>query len=431
MPGGLIQLTVTGKENKVLTGQPEMTFFRYAYKQHTNFATESIAQTFSGNADFGEKISATISRNGDLLTDLTLVIDLPDVNEEAQNVCLEDVEKTAKYNWVNAIGHRIIEYVNIEIGGQQVDQHTGDWLELHSELFLKESHRQSYNEMVGKKDFYYVTGENQKIKLYIPLQFWFCKESGLALPLVALQYHDVKLNVKLRPLKDCLAFSKYDPVTQTTSNTLPALLPSVKISSIKLLNDYVYLDVCERTWYAQNSHKYLIQQVQHNMETVIDNTRTHKMFLSFNHPCKEILWHLKRHNPSHTNDWRNFGMTENTDKYLWGPKSNDPIMKSMTLFLNGHERVEERDAEYLRLVNSHRYHSQTAKNYIYSYSFALHPEDSQPSGALNLSLIDEAFINLKLNTDDVATGNNLTLNAYATNYNMLIITQGMGGLAFM
>lgn len=427
MPGGLIQLTVTGKQNKILTGKPEMTYFKYAYKQHTNFACESIQQTFNGVSDFGKKISTTISRNGDLVTNMTVQIDLPDVNKNRNSVEESDGSKTI-LNWVNAVGHRIIDYVEIEIGGTRIDRHTGDWLELNSELCLDESKKRAYWKMIGKDDFYYITNDDQSKTLYIPFQFWFCKESGLALPIVALQHHDVKVNIKFRELRDLITAQKINVDNTVEEITdLAAIIPlDVSITRATLLCDYVYLDVCERKWFAQHSHKYLIEQVQYNGDTGIVSSSEHKMFLDFSHPCKELVWFTRRSVTTHANDWLNFGQTDNTDKYLWGSRSNDDICKRMTLFLNGHERTEEREGEYFRLVNAYNNHTRIPNNYIYTYSFALHPEKQEPSGALNFSLIDEAFVQLKMDNNNVP----FTLHVYAKNYNMLAITQGMGGLVF-
>ena len=422
MPGGLIQLSVTGKQNNVLTGQPTMTYFKYAYKQHTNFACESIAQTFNGKVDFGKKVSATISRNGDLITNMILEVILPDVNFNRNNQNSEG--DTTLINWVNGIGHRIIEYVEIEIGGQVIDRHTGDWLEINSELTLKESHKKAYYKMIGKQEFYHITKTDQSISLYIPFQFWFCKESGLALPLVALQHHDVKINIKFRQLSDLITkqIIKTDG-TVSEGNDEPE--PNVSISKSRILCDYVYLDVCERKWYAQHSHKYLIEQVQYNGNS-LTTSNENKIFLDFSHPCKELIWFTRRSNSTHKNDWLNFGKTDNVDKYSWGSNSNDDIMKSLTLYLNGHERIEERRAEYFRLVNAFTYHTRIPDNYVYTYSFSLHPENTNPSGSLNFTQINEAFLHIK--THDISSP--YELHVYAKNHNMLIITQGMGGVVF-
>ena len=425
MPGGLIQLTVTGKQNKILTGKPSMTYFKYAYNQHTNFACESIAQSFNGTVNFGQKVNATISRNGDLITNMTLEVTLPNVNHN--NGVNANGEKTI-VNWANAIGHRLVEWVSIEIGGQVIDLHRGEWLEINSELTLNESQKRAYHKMIGKREFYFIENTDQSCTLYIPLQFWFCKESGLALPLVALQHHDVKVYVKFRSLDDCITSHTIQSDGTIQENASPVLdQHHSSIIGARLLCDFVYLDVCERKWYAQHSHKYLIEQVQYNGLGGLISTSDSKIALDFNHACKELIWYATRTEKTHKNDWLNFGKTNNTDRYLWGPNDKDDILKSVTLYLNGHERVEERRADYFRVVNALTYHTSNPTNYIYTYSFALHPEKQQPSGALNFSLIDEATLQLKSNT---SSGDSYEVHAFAKNYNMLLITQGMGGLAF-
>ena len=421
MPGGLIQLTVTGKQNKVLTGQPTMTYFKYSYNQHTNFACESIAQHFNGQVNFGQNVNATISRNGDLITNMTLEVVLPNVNNKNSNA------SNVVTNWANAIGHRIIKSISIEIGGQEIDRHTGEWLEINSELTLSESQKKAYFRMVGKKEFYYIQDTNQSTIIYIPFQFWFCKESGLALPLVALQHHDVKVHVQFRNLEECITSHKINTDGSVEENPNVQFTSDISIISARILCDYVYLDVCERKWYAQHSHKYLIEQVQYNGTEGTITSGESKIYLDFNHPCKELIWYTTRSSTTHKNDWLNMGKTDNTEQYLWGPNSNDDILDSVTLYLNGHERVEERNAVYFRMVNALTYHTANPNNYIYTYSFALHPEQTDPSGALNFSLIDEAMLRLKTN---ISTNESYNIHAYAKNYNMLIVTQGMGGLAF-
>lgn len=434
MPGGLIQLTVTGKQNKVLTGQPTMTYFKYSYNQHTNFACESIAQNFDGQVNFGQKVTSTISRNGDLITNMTLEIVLPNVNEEKATSVTDSsgnsVSGTIITNWVNSIGHRIIKNISIEIGGQEIDSHTGEWLEINSELTLTEAQKKAYFRMIGKKQFYYIQNTDQSTTLYIPLQFWFCKESGLALPLVALQHHDVKIHVRFRDLAKCITSQVVlndNNIVENPHNPTELNQSSSKIYSARILCDYVYLDVCERKWYAQHSHKYLIEQVQYNGLSSSIQSSESKIYLDFNHPCKELIWYATRESSEHKNDWLNMGKTDNTDPYLWGPRSNDDIIKSVTLYLNGHERVEERQSDYFRMVNALTYHTANPNNYIYTYSFALHPEKTDPSGALNFSLIDEAMMRFKTN---ITSSDSYKIHAYAKNYNMLIVTQGMGGLAF-
>ena len=183
MGGGLMQLVAYGAQDIYLTGNPQITFFKVVYRRHTNFSMEAIEQTFSGSPDFGRKVYCTISRNGDLIHRVYLQVKLPAVTAA-----------TGSYHrWVNYVGHALIKNVEIEIGGQRIDKHYGDWLHIWNELSQTAGKQQGYQNMVGNVDkLYRPVGAGKSTPattLFIPLQFWFCRNPGLALPLIALQYH--------------------------------------------------------------------------------------------------------------------------------------------------------------------------------------------------------------------------------------------------
>ena len=185
MGGGLLQLVAYGAQDVYLTGNPQITFFKASYRRHTNFAMEAIEQTFNGNATFGSRVTCQISRNGDLINRVYLQVRLTNT--------------TATKIYCKYFGLRLINYVEIEIGGQKIDKHYAHWLYIWNELSLPKSKRDGYNEMVGAYGGTVngITTNTSSIKpiLYIPLEFWFCRNVGLALPLIALQYHEVKINI--------------------------------------------------------------------------------------------------------------------------------------------------------------------------------------------------------------------------------------------
>ena len=388
MGGGLMQLVAIGAQDVHLTGNPQISFFKVVYRRHTNFSMESIEQSFNGTAKPGSRVTCTISRNGDLVTNMWLEVDMG-----------------TKTGFVNSVGHALIEYVELEIGGQRIDKHYGEWLEIWSELTLPEEKRQGFKEMIGRRDTGKTTGmQNQK--LYIPLQFFFCRNPGLALPLIALQYHEVKLNIKFRDGSDLkTGFSDFD--------------------SVKLYVDYVYLDTEERQRFAQMSHEYLIEQLQH---TGAESTKSDQVRLNFNHPVKELVWAIR---PSGA-DPLVFGASELTydstdlDDSEFATDGTDRFT-SAKLQLNGHDRFTERDAAYFRLVQPFQHHTRVPNKHIYCYSFALNPEAHQPSGTCNFSRLD----NVTLNLSGMSTNNaNGELLVYAVSNNILRITSGMGGLAY-
>ena len=220
-----MQLVAYGAQDIYLTGNPQITFFKVVYRRHTNFAMESIEQTFNGATGYGRRVTATISRNGDLIKDMWLEV-----------FFTIDTAATPRYGYGNAL----VKLVEIEIGGQLIDRQYGEWLDIWSELSVPEGKREGYDEMVGN-----TAGDRQKID--VPLMFWFNRNPGLALPLIALQYHEVKINLDIAPVGD-VDYKSGGSATELTS--------------LKLWVDYIYLDTDERRRFAQVSHEYLIEQLQ-------------------------------------------------------------------------------------------------------------------------------------------------------------------------
>ena len=286
MGGGLMQLVAYGAQDIYLTGNPQITFFKVVYRRHTNFSMESIKQNFNGTADFGKSVSCTIARNGDLIHKMYVQIELPDVT----------ITETGKFRWLNWLGHILIKQVEILIGGQLIDRQYGEWLHIWNELSQKPGLKEGYANMVGNvprlTQFVakntannpsttheaLTTASMPKVTLYVPLQFWFCKNPGLALPLVALQYHDVTINIQFEELSKCKAGSEGDTLSLNTTS---------------LFVDYIYLDTDERRRFAQSAHEYLIEQVQFTgTETVTQSVNNIK--LNFNHPVKELIWVVQK-----------------------------------------------------------------------------------------------------------------------------------------
>uniref|UniRef100_A0A6C0EYT5 Major capsid protein N-terminal domain-containing protein n=1 Tax=viral metagenome TaxID=1070528 RepID=A0A6C0EYT5_9ZZZZ len=428
MGGGLMQLVAYGAQDIYLTGNPQITFFKVVYRRHTNFAVESIEQTFNGQADFGKRVTATISRNGDLIQQMYLEVITP-------------VMGTNNQTWTYGFGNALIKQAEIEIGGQLIDRQYGDWMNIWTELTVPAGKRDGYDNMVGNKAGWIaqkgLVDAEEAQRFYVPLQFWFNRNPGLALPLIALQYHEVKLNLEIRPAAELLNSS-----TSTVTNGLLC----------KLYVDYIYLDTDERRRFAQVSHEYLIEQVQFTgSESIATASPTKNITLNFNHPVKELVWvHLRTDfatvDPVDGNRWFNY-----SGKTLDNESGGCDSFTTALLQLNGHDRFSVRGADYFRKVQNYEHHTRVPRvrndlwqdgdknfrQYIYSYSFALSPEEHQPSGTCNFSRIDNAILQLTYGKDALALvgGSNaqtqaMNLNIYAVNYNVLRIMSGMGGLAY-
>jgi hypothetical protein len=514
-----MQLVAYGAQDIYLTGNPQITFWKVVYRRHTNFAMESIEQTFNGTADFGKRVTCTVSRNGDLIHRVYLQVTLPAVscNVGASSAC---------FRWVNYVGHVLINNVEVEIGGQRIDKHYGDWLNIWNELTQEPGHQVGYDNMVGNTIALTGTGLNgtEATTLYVPLQFWFCRNPGLALPLIALQYHEVRINLEFRQKSDCyVSVNTVGTCGLTVNGSSTFCVPSLDYAA--LFVDYVYLDTDERRRMAQVSHEYLIEQLQFTGDESVTSTNV-KVKLNFNHPVKELVWVVQRDClvDSGMNQWTNY-----TDDYdndtNWGnvpnawenllsnvesgwsassfPRANNqgltsalggaslqtvgganngvnfpalfgtgnsvppvnfaaltnagdgadhaglaprnagrnPVTRAK-LQLNGHDRFQERLGSYFNLVQPYQHHTNVPATGINVYSFALKPEEHQPSGTCNFSRIDTAVLQLQLTQKTVAgcgTAGSASgisgvasakVRVYCTNYNVLRIMSGMGGLAY-
>lgn len=397
MGGGLMQLVAYGAQDIYLTGNPQITFFKVVYRRHTNFSMESIEQTFNGSPDFGKKVTVTVSRNGDLITKVYLQTDIPAVAAGASG-----------FAWVEELGHFLVKSVEVEIGGQRIDKHYGRWLSIWSSLTLASGKTDGYNNMIGNTSAMNgatTSATKAGLRLYVPLQFWFCRNAGLALPLIALQYHEVKFNLEFAALADLVDSSNND---YTGS---PAL------ANTSLWIDYIYLDTDERRRFAQTSHEYLIEQLQFTGDESLSGVNN-KVKINFNHPCKELVWVCQSDETTGNNY---------TDNEVAASGSN-PTSEAK-LQLNGHDRFSNRQGRYFNLVQPYQHHSNIPAEGINVYSFSLKPEEHQPSGSANLSRIDNATLTLQITSDANALTNPVVA-IYAVNYNVLRIMSGMGGLAY-
>ena len=382
MGGGLLQLVAYGAQDVYLTGNPQITFFKAVYRRHTNFAIEAIQQTFNGSPNYGQRVTCTIARNGDLIHRVYLVVDL--TNATSDSFC-------------KFIGLRLINYVEVEIGGQRIDKHYSHWMYVWNELSLPQSKKEGYYDMIGA--YGGVPGTDINKVLYVPLEFWFCRNVGLALPLIALQYHEVKININFETADKC-------------NGTVTALAGTFGAS---LWVDYIFLDTDERRRFAQLSHEYLIEQLQFTGQEAVTSSAI-KPKLNFNHPCKELIWFMTPNNISgysQNNNWMNYtifnetagasavlDLTSTTQLKLNNALKNSATaslnpVASAKLVLNGNDRFAERDGYYFNIIQPFQHHENVPLNAgINVYSFSLKPEEHQPSGTLNMSRIDTAVLNL-------------------------------------
>jgi len=450
-----MQLVAYGAQDVYLTGTPKVTFFQAVYKRHTNFAMELIQQTTNGSPAASGRVSVTIARNGDLVGNMHVALQ-PTTNVLTSNNAGYDT------NW---IAERAIAAVELTIGGQRIDKHYQTWWRLYAELFLTESDKIAWGKMTTAVNSTVTTAVNNRV--FLPLLFFFNRNPGLYLPLIALQYHEVRLDFDLT--------TYYDKYFGTTN-------------AFEVWANYIYLDTEERRRFAQKGHEYLIEQVQHTGgDSVTNDTSTQLVRLSFNHPVKELIWCYTNPNFSTTanlNHMWNFttgtatvavssnvqslAMSNNfvlphlcgvpqivntcgthgsagifglaggqAANAFWveeglavgGATAPGVEVGPLHLFkvvLNGQDRFKEQTGKYFNQVQPFYHHTGTPYPGIYTYSFALQPEEHQPTGTCNFSRIDNAQVSVQLKGSTATTLQKL----FAVNYNVLRIQSGMGGLAF-
>jgi hypothetical protein len=417
MAGGLMQLVAYGAQDVYLTGNPEVTFFQAKYKRHTNFAMENIEQTVNGTAANSGRVSVTVARNGDLVGDMYIELESASSNTATSS-------EVDDCNWV---AERAINNVELSIGGQRIDKHYQKWWRMYSELYLDESKKANWGKMT--------TAANGKT-VYLPLIFFFNRNPGLYLPLIALQYHEVRIDIDLA--------SNFDTFLNT--------------SVFKVWANYVYLDTEERRRFAQKGHEYLIEQVQHTGVDTVTEGQAKQVRLSYNHPVKELVWCFANVATNKNSLWNFSNVSADADVVLqstpaptgncfvplstvgapllalgdeggaqtYTEEAHGPL-NTFKLILNGQDRFKEQKGKYFNQVQAYNHHSGCPMPGIYSYSFALKPEEHQPTGTCNFSRIDNAQVQV---TQHPSSGGATNMHMFATNYNVLRIQSGMGGLAF-
>jgi hypothetical protein len=425
MGGGLLQLVAYGAQDAYLSGNPQITFWKGLFKRHTNFAMEPFRVNLTGQANWGVKHSAILGRHADLL----------------YSTYIEVVLDAGVYNCDQGrLGYNLIKYVELDIGGQLIDRLYGEW------LFLWDTLSNNYSQSVNAWNMVNggiaglgsqtVTAAQQcnsgsgrpslpKV-LYIPLTFFYTKNPGAALPLIALQYHEVKINIQWQDQKFIAG-----NFTSAATSTPEPLQAAIYV-------DYIYLDTEERRRMAQQSHEYLIEQTQYNEDKGI-SSYNNRIDLTFNHPVKELVWVVQ------PTSYTNCAIAAKSAGTRLQPFTYDSnAVYEQSLQINGQDRLDKRYGDYFHKVQMYQHHSGGGLAYynnytllpgIYLYSFALRPEEHQPSGTCNFSRIDTATLVMTLSGEitinaESAYDDSWDVRVYAVNYNILRVMSGMGGLAY-
>jgi hypothetical protein len=432
MPSGLLQLVARGSEDKYITVDPQITFFKSVYRRHTIFSQEFIPLSFSSQLDFGKKSSCKLTIEGDLINDIWLVITLPAIKiSDHRNI------KT-QFAWIPKIGYNMINYVEIEINGKIIDKHYGEWMCIWNELTVSKNKR--IDKLIGDiPELTEFSDSKPEYTLYIPLQFWFCRASENSLPIASLQFCDAIINVSLHELDKCYnlipthyseykdilpVFSKYEHIKQNNDPVIfydydilkkrlyftplqknikafqyLSIKPkNIQIKNSHLLVNYIFLDTDERALFTKVQHDYLVEQLWVTPDIAFENLHQN-ISLFIKNPCKIIIWKTSSLN--------------NIDK--------------TTILLNNRELFNPKDSSYFKIIQPYQHFNNKIPDNCYMYSFALQPESHQPSGSLNASNFDSIKLSIKLHA---MNNNKEFITTYAIGYNLLRISNGFATLLF-
>jgi Major capsid protein N-terminus/Large eukaryotic DNA virus major capsid protein len=433
--GGLLQLVATGRQDIYLSGNPQTTFFKQVYRRYTNFSVETQRIPFDTAVDFGKLVTVKVPRTGDLLSQLYLQIDLPEMTLagpvlQPQGIATETpinyAQTTDSVSWVNSVGYAMIDYISVWIGQQEIDRQYGEFMYLWTQLTTPGSKRNGVNYMTGTQDVYTASSQQGPLNLIIPLSFWFCKNPGLALPLIALQATPIQIWVRLKDGNSMLFTNGLENavLNGTPAPTTLTAAPPI-ITDMILWGDFIYLDTEERRRFVSSRHEYLIEQVQQQKRYSIPlNTTRISVPLVFNNPIKEFIWVVNEDRMLQAHEWFNYGSRMLNETGI----PNLDIIATAQLQFDGYDRFEVQNAPYFRLMQPWQRHTAIPNDFIYVYSFSLAPEAEQPMGTCNGSRLDSIVLQLSMNPRVQSYPSGVT--TYATNYNILRIVAGLGGVLF-
>ena len=474
MPGGVAQLIAFGAADQYIMGNPDFSYFRMVYRKHTNFSMEGIGLSFNNKPMLDYETSGTytcnIGRNADMVKDIYLTFVLPSIYSN----------DTHRFQWIKNIGNYIIKRTWVSVDNQVIDMQYGEWMDVWNELTMDASKRLTYDRMIGNvyeftspralADYAIITNNNLTYsyypvgtddapsipsrRFYIPLKFWFTKNSSVALPLIALQYQTVVLNIEFRPIRELYqvfdrTLARYvsptyfmqrhyayddplvveDTVYKGDVRIGRFLVPPSQTGTSRVIDinatveaNYVYLDTPERTLLAsQTQIDYLVEQVYQSFNDGIVKNRV--LDLVLHNPCKEMVWITRRSDVINYNDWNNYS---NRHPYDY----NYPTLYNAKIMFNGLDRIEYKSNAYFNLIQPYQHHTNSPTEGVYVYSFALYPEKSAPSGSCNMSMIQNVQMAVTMNDMEPGYDYEYELTLYTLSYNIFRIMSGTGAMVF-
>ena len=418
MTSGRVQLASVGLQDKFLTGDPQITYFLQNFKRHTKFALETLDNPVTGDIGFGNEIRCIVPRKGDLIRTIFLKVELSPITGGNDA------------GYTNSIGHAMIDYADLVIGGQTIERLTGEYIEIYSDMFVSDSQQEGVTELTGKTttrtglgpastvpaatvDYY---GVYPRIFI-IALPFYFYKHDSLSIPLNSLYRQEVEVVVKFRPVEQLIVATNGVPSDYTAA-----------INNISVPIEFVFLSEDENNFFRNRETDYVITQLQRSSYTMEANDLSKTVRLRFVNPVKEMFFIIQ----NQSNVIPNVVSGNSRFDFANSQNLNSPIynqIQSMKLTFNNDVQIEDdvADALFLRRIQPMLSHTRSPSLYIYNYSFSLHPEKYIPTGQVNMSRIQNTL--LTINTTPNTIKRNVRV--YARSYNVLRFRDGIAGVLFI
>lgn len=453
--GSLIQLIAKSDIDEfLLSDDIKDSMFKRKLNKITNFSESTISLYPVNSPSWGDTITFKISRYADLLTNIYLMLELPEISVEDIEGLSEDV-RTSNYRvrWNEFVGNALIDKIILRIGGQKIDEQTGEYIQFYTDLY--DSTWSKFCMLGHDKSMIRPNTKIDKQSLYIPLKFFFCNDVNKALPMYALNYHEVEIEVKLKSWDKLYFVLKEvtDEVSGSESRTSKNyfahtnnIISQKNLSGLRLDCNYIFLDDIERDYMIKNKHQFLITQVQYQEQTCLKNQ---SVFLNFNNPIKEFFFVIQKKenidlgeifNYSGKSNYLPVGTTTFTER-LWEQIPHKHLLDKATFKLENNDRVSEKDYKYWHLVQNYEHYRNTLLHNIYMYSFGLSRNDN--TGSCNFSEVDNVELSVSLinsstefihytdnNTVTIGPENNSIIKVYGINYNIFTIDSGMGSVLF-
>jgi len=409
MARGRVEIAYTGIQDTFLTGDPQFTYFQRVYKQHTKFAMEVMDTPIDGTLDFGQNLVATIPRMGDLIRTIYIRVLLSNVYSA------NATSTSSNVGYTDSIGNALFEYADLIIGGQTIQRINGEFMEMYSDMWISDSQQAAMKALVGTNyNLNSLTGVKNASLYIIPLPFYFYRDDSMAIPLSAITFQEVQVRIQLRPLSQLVVPAKYAPGNYPGDAVASILQMSVPV-------EFIFLSTPELNYIKTRQLDYAITQVQQNKQTIVSGNTFTQMQLTFINPVRELYMVVQTSNALANNDLFSY-----SNIYQGAPVD---ILRSINLTFNNETRINSDIANYLYLRRAQplNFHTRSPTRFIYSYSFSIFPESSEPSGQTNMSRIINKLLNVNINPQ----GYNVEVRVYARSFNILRIRNGLAGVIFI